>query len=366
MRQRRDLRHWRRPVGVIAATLLATAALTAALGPRAAAQGTTGESAASVGPSFEALLARGIAHSSGSDMRAGLEELRAAARLEPGNELARKSLAIALLRTGRFGEAEDEFALSMGRQRATALASGLLTAADLPDSFDPDALLGLATAVQLQGRARVREAERLHRTYAELTGPMSKEAGRAYFRLHELATESGVEWLDADAELAKALAVDPNIRSAMILPAFTDPGTLPDLEPYLRPIELSAAKTDTAVEYDVLPALARWVAPADTSESLVALGEGKLRLEILVGENGHPVEVVPVAPVADEELAPLAGTVGQWRFEPALAGGENVPAWILFGDEPDEVDSEVAGDETGSPDDPDSQDDEPSAPAAEK
>jgi len=323
----------------------------AALTPPAAAQAAPGgEQGTEVEPSFEALLARGIAHSAGSDMHAGLEELRSAARLEPGHELARRSLAIALLRTGSFVEAESEFVRAMGEQRATALASGLLSAADLPDSFDPDALLGLATAVQFQGRARAREADRLYRTYADLVGPMSKEAGRAYFRLHELATESGVEWLDADAELAKALAVDPDIRSAMLLPAFANPSTLPNLAPYLRPIELSTAKADTAIEYDELPKLARWVAPTDTTESLVALGEGKLRLEMLVGEDGYPVEVVPLAPVAEEELALLVNAVVAWRFEPALAGGTSAPAWILFGKEADEADGEATTDEAEAPD----------------
>jgi tetratricopeptide (TPR) repeat protein len=337
------LRHWRRPGGAFAATLLAAAALTAVLGATAAAQDTSGQSAAAIEPSFEALLARGISHSAGSEMKAGLEELRSAVRLEPGNELAHRSLAIALLRTGRFGEAEDEFALAIGRQRAAELASGLLTAADLTDSLDPDTLLGLATAIQFQGKARAREAERLHRTYAGLMGPMSKEAGKAYFRLHELAEESGVEWLDADAELVKALAVDPNIRSAMLLPEFTNPSSLPNLEPYLRPVELSSTRADTAVRYDALPVLARWVAPADTSGSLLALAEGHLRLEILVDENGRPVEVVPMAPVDDGELAALVSTVDQWRFEPATAGGANAPVWILFGAEADEEEGDTAG-----------------------
>jgi tetratricopeptide (TPR) repeat protein len=262
-------------------------------------------------------------------MRAGLNELRAAVRCEPGHALARRSLAIALLRAGQFGEAEAEFAATLGERRALELSSGRLSSADLPDSTDTDVLLGLATSVQIQGRAR--EAERLYRTYAELVGPMSRDAGRAYFRLHELATDTGAEWLDADAELAKALAVDPDIRSATLLPAFTDPRTHPELEPYLRPIELSVSRADTALEYDTLPLLSRWVTPADTSATLISLAEGILQVEILVGADGSPGEVVPVTPVAEEDLMPLTSAVGAWWFTPASTAGENVPAWILFG-----------------------------------
>ncbi len=322
--------HWKQAGGVSATVVqrgLVVAVLAALLASVSPSFGQT--TSAPGDPSVEALLARGIAHSAGSEMRAGLDELRAAVRREPGHALARRSLAIALLRSGLFGEAEAEFAATLGERRALELSSGRLSAADLPDSTDTDVLLGLATSVQTQGRAR--EAERLYRTYAELVGPMSRDAGRAYFRLHELATDTGAEWLDADAELAKALAVDPDIRSATLLPAFTDPRTHPELEPYLRPIELSISRADTALEYDTLPLLSRWVAPADTSETLLSLAEGKLQVEILVGADGSPDEVVPVTPIAEEDLLPLTSAVGAWWFTPARATGENAPAWILFG-----------------------------------
>ncbi len=278
---------------------------------------------------MEAFLARGISRFAGSEMRAGLADLHSAVHLGPEHTLARKSLAIALLRAGRFDEAESEFTATLGEERTVALSSGQLSSVDLPDSIDADALLGLATSVQLQGRAR--EAERLYRAYADLVGALSKEAGRAYFRLHELAVESGVEWLDAEAELAKALAVDPDIRSAALLPAFIDPTTHPELEPYLRPIELSGSRADTTIEYDTLPLLSSWAAPADTSEMLLALAEGNLRVEILVGADGFPDEVIPVTPVTDEDLMPLTSAVGAWRFTPARSAGVDAPAWILFG-----------------------------------
>ncbi|MCK4915344.1 MAG: hypothetical protein KAS89_04190, partial [Candidatus Eisenbacteria sp.] len=158
-------------------------------------------------------------------------------------------------------------------------------------------------------------------------------------------------WLDAEAELAKALAVDPDVRSATLLPAFTDPTTHPELEPYLRPIELSGSRVDTTVEYDTLPLLSRWAAPADTSETLLALAQGTLRVEILVGADGFPDEVIPVTPVADEELTPLTSAVGAWRFTPARAAGEDAPAWILFG----EADDGEPGDQEPGDQEPDDQ-----------
>ncbi len=357
MRQRANLGHWTQAGGALSVALRVALVAVVLATPAAGVSPSSGRATgAAEDPSVEALLTRGISRLTGSEMRAGLADLRSAVRLEPEHTLARKSLAIALLRAGRFGEAEAEFTTGLGEELTLALSSGVLSSADLSDPIDADALLGLATSVQLQGRAR--EAERLYRAYADLVGALSKDAGRAYFRLHELATESGVEWLDAEAELAKALAVDPNIRSTALLPAFTDPTTHPELEPYLRPIELSASRADTSVEYDTLPLLSRWVAPADTSEMLVALAEGKLQLEILVGADGSPNEVIPVAPVTDEDLTPLASAVGAWRFTPASAAGVNAPAWILFGraaeGEPDAQEPDAQG-----PDDEDQGDPEP-------
>jgi hypothetical protein len=283
-------------------------------------------------------------------MRRGLEELRSATLLAPENELARRSLAVGLLRSGRFAEAEEEFAAEVGRTLADELASGAVSPADVPGSVDPDALLGLAAAVHYQERPR--EAERLYRAYAALVGPMSREAGRAYYRLHELAAGSDVLWIDADAELAKALAVDPDVRTAQLLPVFPDPGAHPELEPYLRPVELSESRADTAVNYDTLPALSRWTAPADTTESLAALSAGELRLEILVGADGRPVEVVPVTPVDEAEIGLLEEAASRWRFTPAEVNGVGSPAWILFGKaEPEREAPEEASGRPGVADD---------------
>jgi tetratricopeptide (TPR) repeat protein len=326
MSQRANSGHWKRSQGAFrAVTAVAVAFLALLSGPPAA----VGETSPEPGLSVEALVARGIVHSGGADMRLGLEELRAAVELAPGHALARHSLALALLRAGLFDEAEDAFSGAVGRRRSDALASGELSASDLGDAVAPDALLGLATAVQFQGRTR--EADRLLRAYAELVGPMTKDAGRAYLRLHELAVESGAAWLDADAELAKALAVDPDVGTAGLLPSFADPAADPALEPYLRPIALAPARADSALDLESLPALALWVAPPDTSEALEALGAGRLRVEMLIDEHGVPAEIVTPSVIDESESADLVSAASAWRFTPAKAAGESVPAWIVFG-----------------------------------
>lgn len=279
----------------------------------------------------DSFLARGIAHFSGSDMRRGLEELRTAAEMRPGHHLTRMSFGRALLAAGLFAEAEGEYRAALGEEQADALASGRLSPAGLPSSTDTEAILGLATAVHLQG-GRTREAERLYRVHAEAVGPLSREAARSYVRLHELGTESNAEWIDAEAELAKANAVDPEVRLVQLLPSFVDPRTLPELEPYLRPVVLSRSRADTAVDYASVPVLSRWVAPSDTTEVSAAVLEGMLQLEILVGADGVPQEAHPVPAARDHDLEPLLSTVRQWWFTPASADGEQVPAWVLFGE----------------------------------
>ena len=67
------------------------------------------------------------------------EELRAAVALDPRHALARGSLAIALLRAGRFAEAEEAFSASIGEESADALAAGRLL---FNSAFNRDRLLG--------------------------------------------------------------------------------------------------------------------------------------------------------------------------------------------------------------------------------
>ena len=330
--QRRNLGPWKRPSHGFAAVSVLAAAAALAGGPAtwtpAARAAEVAENVGQQGPSPEALLARGIAHFAASDMLLGLEELRAAARARPEDPLARKSLATALLRAGHFPEADAEFSAALGEGTAGGLSNGRIAADGLPADIDADIVLGLATARQMLGRTR--EAERLYRAYAALVGPTSARAGRAYYRLFELATESQAVWLDAEAELAKARAVDPDIGSARLLPAFVDPEGVPTLEPYLRPIELVESRTDSGAAYDTIPVLDLWTPPADSSGA-ATLAPGGPKLIILVGADGVPEDVEVEGDVSVEVLDAIRSAVAQWRFKPATSGGEPVPAWIRYG-----------------------------------
>ena len=354
MLQRVNLGRWRHAVkvfrtlvrgGVHYRTLAAVAALAVA--------GAGSPADAIEGVSPDALLARGIAHFGGSEMRLGLDELREAANSRPDHPLTRSSLAIALLRAGLFEEAEREFSRTLGEGLAGALAEGRVSHDAVRTDVDPETVLGLATAVHLQG-GRPRQAERLYRAYAELVGPLSREAGTAYKRLSELADTEKVDWLDADAELAKAEAVEPHLASLEMLPGFVDPHSIPELEPYVRPIELSPARVDTSLELTELPALSRWAVPGDTTASLVAVAEGALQLEILVGADGAAVEVGSVPDIGAADLEPVRSAAALWRFSPAVSDGEPLEAWILFG-------SESSGDWSSAP-----EEGEDKAPAAER
>ncbi|MCK4511678.1 hypothetical protein KAW64_08065, partial [bacterium] len=110
MRQRANLGHWTQAGGALSAALRAALVVATLATPAAAVSPSSGQAAEAPGdPSVEAFLARGISRFAGSEMRAGLADLRSAVRLEPEHTLARQTLAIALLRAGRFSEAEAEF-----------------------------------------------------------------------------------------------------------------------------------------------------------------------------------------------------------------------------------------------------------------
>lgn len=57
--------------------------------------------------------------------------------------------------------------------------------------------------------------------------------------------------------------------------------------------------------------------------------EGEVRLQVLVGADGHPGEIRLARPSGSELLdrAALAAVRG-WRFRPALSSGEAVTAWV--------------------------------------
>lgn len=281
--------------------------------------------------SAEALLARGLSNSRGASLRLGLEQLRLSTEKRPGWRIAREALGVALLRAGRFGEASGQFAAALGTGLADSLSSGEIEARAglLPE--DANALFGLAVARHMEGD--VRQAERLYRNYSELVGSTSRDAGRAYYRLHELFREHDVAWGDQSAELQKALAVDPQAASASLLPEFPDAAEAPELAPYLAPLELVGDVSDTVV-YETLPLLSQWVSPADSSSAVLPAAPDELRVEILVGADGTPLEVEVLEWPSDRlPREAVADAARQWRFTPAASGEADVPARVVFGRE---------------------------------
>ncbi len=329
-------------------------ALTAPWGAWAAEAAGSAAANSDARPTAEALLVRGVRGFEGSDMRVGLRSLEEALRLRPGWPLARTSVAAAVLRSGQFGRARSEYSALLGEAEARALASGDLAASELPPATDADVLFGLAVSYHFLGNHR--EAERLYRAYADLVGPTSREAGRAYARLAEMIRAEDIAWGDADAEEAKALAVDPRIASAPLVPDFPVLEEHAELIPYLRPIELAPGRAQSPDAYESLPVLARWeptveetVAGAGAAEDTAATEDstavadsttaadsapvpGYLTIEILVDTDGLPSELA--APGEDgtpDDLATEFEAVRTWRFDPAVASsGVDTLAWIAF------------------------------------
>ncbi len=282
--------------------------------------------------SAEALYVRSTRPVRGSDMRRALDDLERALVLRPGWLPARRELAVAVLRSGDFERALDLFGALAGGSVADGIASGDLSAADVPASVDAEALFGVGIARHYLGQTR--EAERTYRTYADLVGPTSAEAARAYFRLAELFRTAEAVWGSAEAEEAKALAIDPRVASENLFPAYPAPEEIPELAPYLRTISLSPGRVTEPGAYDALPALLSWSPTA--SDPQAAGGDSSwvaspVPVEILVDAGGRPAEIGPATP-----SDPLPGfdaaadAVLSWRFEPAVAAGRDTSAWILF------------------------------------
>lgn len=58
--------------------------------------------------------------------------------------------------------------------------------------------------------------------------------------------------------------------------------------------------------------------------------EGRVKVRVLVGENGRPQEVTLGTSSGDSTLDEAAMTaVRKWRFEPAMANGVRVRAWVI-------------------------------------
>jgi hypothetical protein len=150
----------------------------------------------------------------------------------------------------------------------------------------------------------------------------------AYYRLHELLQMPDTAWGDQAAELQKALAIDPEVASRTLLPSFPDAAEISELRPYLVSVALVTDPADTTA-YEALPALASWVAPADSLRQSAVLGRGAVPIEILVGADGVPLSVEIEGGEDEEELT---AAVVAWRFTPAVAGGKAVAARIRYGE----------------------------------
>jgi hypothetical protein len=301
------------------------------------ATGTAGE------PSPEALVARGIEHWNNRKMREGLEELRAAVATRPDWLLAERALGAALLRAGKDEEARQLFARLVGEEEAEGMAEGG-PAALSPDAVAED-LMGLAVAEERLGHRR--EAERLYRAFADIVGPTEPEAARAYSRIGKMFEGADGSWVDGEAELAKALALDPDLDVSDTAPGFPNPRAVPELEPYVRDISLSGSSGDSAAAYESLPVLESWVAPPDSIRGARSLARGDIEIDILVGPDGVPTEVFFPPAVSEavlehatagpdtvgqtDGLSRLAAAVMLWRFEPAVRDGAPAEALITFG-----------------------------------
>jgi tetratricopeptide (TPR) repeat protein len=297
-------------------------------------------------PRAAARLVRGVRMFERQEMREGLEVLAGVLRERPDWAPALSAYAGALLRSGRFAEAADAYAELIGRDTARDLARGQLTSRDLGPAIDPDHILGLAIARHEQGDFRA--ADRLYRTYADLVGPTSARAARAYWRLSEMFSESGVPWGDAAAERAKALAVDPSIGTRVTLPDLPDVRSIAETEPYAREIALATDRAAPEGGLQSLPILIDWSPPA--FEDVGADTEWtKGIIEVLVGKNGRPEDLALPAEldIGSGAGAALARAALAWCFEPALGESGAVAAWITL--DVDTPAAEPAEDTTAAP-----------------
>jgi hypothetical protein len=287
-----------------------------------------GADADALGPTREALVAHGVRHFTTRAMREGLAELERAVAASPDWEPGRRALACALIRGGIFERAAEEFTSILGSSLAGAIEAGEVSGRRLPEDTDADALLGLAIARAESGDHAA--ADRLYRSYADVVGPETPAAAWAFWRLAEMYETSGVGWGDPAAERLKALALDPDVARAIILPSFPDAASVPELEPYTRPVEAAAGRDHPPDGYDSLPVLIRWTAAAGIDPASPSLFQRRAEAEMLVDEDGTVREVVlpPDALEGSAKGEAAAAAALEWLFRPAVAIGEPVAAWI--------------------------------------
>ncbi len=177
----------------------------------------------------------------------------------------------------------------------------------------------------------------------------------------------GVSWGDAEAERARARALDPEIEQRSTLPDPPDLQDDPLTEPYTRPIvvlgrprsgavtgdsaaappdslatpepdSLAAPPADPPDSEITTPRLLRYDPPTgavtaeDHGDTLSAAAEpaGKLEVELVVDEDGvvQDVVIAECDRVPCETVAAVAFAAGRWRFSPATLDGVPVDVRI--------------------------------------
>jgi len=263
-------------------------------------------------------------------MREGLEELERASAGRPDWDVAKRALAVALLRSGQGGRAGAEFEELIGSEDARALASGRQSVGDLAVHPDAEDLLGLGVAYQQVGRYR--EADRLLRAAADVWGPSALESARAYELLSQMLEEAEAPWGDAAAESAKAVAIDRDIAERDVLPKFPDPSRIAGLAPYLWPVRAVAGEDSSRAAPRTLPALARWPVPEATpSDSGPEGGASAADLDTATPAEGAPAPAEGEAEAALDAPGPAEGAPVPVAPEPEAGGGGTVSVKLLVG-----------------------------------
>jgi len=310
----------RRPYGLLLGVLL----LAAAAGASEAVSGP--EDA----PAPEARLVRAYGLLQSRQGTEALAEFRAIAVDAPDWPTARLALGGALLRRGLFAEARREYTGAIGEAKAAAIENGEAASSDLsPDLLD--ALLGLAICRDEEGATR--QADRLYRAYADEIGAMTPNASRAFYRLAAMLERTGVPWGDAEAERARALALDPGVESAGTLPPLPDLGADPASEPYTRVVELDEADAPDDAAEITPPVLVRYAVPS-TPDTMVAGASTSemLSVGLTVTADGSvdDVRIEGCETLDCEQLIAITFAASRWWFEPAMQDGSPVAADVRF------------------------------------
>ncbi len=269
-----------------------------------------------------------------------LEVLREVVAASPDWETATLALGSTLIRRGLFAEARSEYEPIVGTSTVETIENGDGTSADLTRG-QLEALFGLAICRDEEGA--VRQADRLYRAYADRMGLASPDAARAFYRLAMMLERTDMPWGDANAERARALALDPNIGASDMLPPLPDPAADARTEPYTRLITLvgiepshsgvEAAPHDSTTVEPVPPALMSYVEPWPEAADGDTLPNAEvLNVGLLIGASGtvEDVGIDDCDSIGCAALVDLAFAAARWSFAPATVDGKPVAARIIF------------------------------------